>query len=90
MAAQPIDTRALDGLQAVAETLREEDFPIDKEGLCYSVGDLGVADASGHGFPVWLLLDRIDQTRFDTIEDVLRLLRVAFAAEVDRREADLG
>ena len=63
-------------------------FPMDKEQLCMTIGDLELADASGHRIAVRRLLDRVDETRFESAEDVTQALEMAVALEAERTLAD--
>src|SRR5258705_3981332 len=45
------------GIRTVAEALRGEDFPMDRQALAYAVGDIGVEDSRGALVPVRIVLD---------------------------------
>jgi hypothetical protein len=68
---------ALVGIEAVADALRAEDFPMDKEGLAYSVGDIDVEDGRGGTIPVRVLLDRIEQDEFGSADIAIAAIRRA-------------
>ncbi len=63
------------GMAAVAETLRLEDFPMDKHGLAYSVGDIEITSTHGRSFPVRLVLDQLTQDEFRSAEEAVRAIR---------------
>jgi hypothetical protein len=66
--------RVLLGFRTVAEALKEEDFPMDKSGLYYAVGDIKVEAGGGELIETRLLIDRIPQETFRTAEEVMRAL----------------
>jgi hypothetical protein len=72
------------GLDAVLAGLQRASFPMDKEQLCFAVGDLEIADPDGRQFAVRRLFERVDQDRFTSAEDVAHALRMAVALEADR------
>ena len=39
------------GLRAVAEALRSEDFPMDRQGIDYAVGNIEVENGRGGSYP---------------------------------------
>ena len=82
------DERQDGGLEAVLGALQTESFPMDKEALYYAIGDLEIRDPSGMSFAARVLLDRIRQSRFHSVEEVARLLRRAAEAEVARTRPD--
>jgi 2-haloacid dehalogenase len=84
-----LHARNVEGLDAIVDALRAEDFPMDREGVFYSVGDLEIGDRYGRRFVVRRLLDGIEQASFATAEDLARVLRAALRSELDRLEADL-
>jgi hypothetical protein len=67
----------LRGLDAVAEALRSEDMPIDKQGLAYAVGDAEIEDGRGGWLPVRVALDRVSAERFETADAAVDALRAA-------------
>ena len=69
----------LRGFRAVAEALRLEDYPIDKVGINYAVGDIDVEDGQGGWTPVRALTDRMKRDRFSTAEEVIRALHEAIS-----------
>jgi hypothetical protein len=84
-----LHARNVEGLDAIVDALRAEDFPMDREGVFYSVGDLEIGDRYGRRFVVRRLLDGIEQASFATAEDLARVLRAALRSELDRLEADV-
>lgn len=74
--------RTIRGMRAVVEALRNEDFPMDLEGVNYSVGDIEVEDGKGGYVPVRQLTDMLPQStaghpgvEFRSAEEVIRALR---------------
>jgi hypothetical protein len=76
------------GIDAVLSGLPRTVFPMDKEQLCVTIGDLEVSDVSGHRIAVRRLLDRVDAQRFESPEDVTEALEMAVALEAERTLAD--
>lgn len=64
---------------AVVAALEAERFPMSKEELYYSVGDMEVQVAEGQLVPVRDLLDRVDQSRFETADDAVTAIESSFA-----------
>jgi len=67
----------LRGIAAVADALRAEDFPMDKQGLAYSVGDIDVEDGRGGFVPVRVVLDAIAREEFPSADAAVRAIREA-------------
>ncbi|HZP42750.1 MAG TPA: hypothetical protein VFD84_14745 [Candidatus Binatia bacterium] len=67
------------GFDAVAEALRGEDWPTDKQDLYYMVGDAEVEDGRGGWIAVRDILDRIARDEFATADDALAEIRRAVA-----------
>ena len=76
------------GIDAVLSGLPLTAFPMDREQLCVTIGDLEVSDAAGHRIAVRRLLDRVDSQRFDSPEDVTEALEMAVALEAERTLSD--
>jgi hypothetical protein len=68
------------------EALRVESFPMDKQGLYYTVGDLCLSTTRGEPTPVRDLLDEIPNDRFASADEALELIRTGLET-LDRREA---
>ena len=70
-------------LQYVREALRQEPFPLDREGLYYAIGSAPVRQSSGLEVPARDLIDRCARAQFETIDEVLDALKDAagFSAE---------
>jgi hypothetical protein len=71
------DGTALRGLEMLEEALEGEDFPMDKEGAAYSVGDIEVPDRHGRWIPVRRVLDAIRQDQFASADTLVRAIRQA-------------
>jgi len=67
--------RVMRGMKWVVEALRLEDFPMDRQAIDYSVGDIEVEDGRGGLVPVRLLTDQLRPGEFVSAEDVVRALR---------------
>ena len=65
----------LRGIDAVADALRAEDFPMDKQALAYAVGDIDVEDGHGGSVPVRNVLDVLEQSEFASAELAVRAIR---------------
>jgi hypothetical protein len=71
-------TRPMRGMKTVFEALMEEDFPMDRAGLNYCVGDIEVEDGHGGYIPVHQPTDRFPpeaHDRFDSPHEVIRALK---------------
>jgi hypothetical protein len=77
------------GLEAVLATLREEDFPMDKQNLYYTVGDLNVTDEAGRLVTVREVLDHVDRPSFRSVDDVAAALRAAMNADEAQTPPDV-
>jgi hypothetical protein len=64
-------------LEQVAQVLRAEQFPMEKEQVYYSVGDLLVLGPSGVPLPVRDVLDRVERTYFTTVEQTVQAIALA-------------
>jgi len=71
------------GLQIVAEALRMEDYPIDKSGINYSVGDLEVEDSKGRHIAVRDIVDQLKDEEFRSPEEVMRAIYDAITQRQD-------
>jgi hypothetical protein len=67
----------LRGFRAVAEALRLEDYPLDKEGIDYAVGDIEVENGANSWVPVRDLTDRVRREGFNSPEEIIRALHEA-------------
>ena len=70
----------LRGFETVSEALDAEDFPMDKQAIAYSVGDIEVEGRGGALVPVRVLLERIPRDEFLDANAVVRALRAAARA----------
>jgi hypothetical protein len=86
MAHKSIGDDELSGIEAVAEALRAEDFPMDKHALAYAVGDIDVEDGHGGSVPVRNVLDAITQDDFASADLAVRAIRSAARRTPPRRE----
>jgi DNA-binding transcriptional ArsR family regulator len=62
------------GLHALAEALRHEDFPIDKEGIHYAVGDFQVQDVNGQSISVRELTERLKEDEYRSVEELMKAI----------------
>jgi len=65
------------GLRAVVEKLRSEEFPMDKQDIDFSVGDMEVEDGLGSTIPVRRVTPFIEAQNFSAAEQVVRSLQGA-------------
>lgn len=76
--------RTIRGMKEVRDALQGEDFPMDLEGVNYSVGDIEVEDGKGSYIPVRQLTDLLSPSatqgvtgaplEFDSADQVIRAL----------------
>jgi hypothetical protein len=64
-------------MAAVAQALREEDFPMDKQGINYAVGDIEVEDGQGGYVLIRRLTDFMGEKDFASAEEIVRALHKA-------------
>jgi hypothetical protein len=64
----------LKGVQAVAEALRSEDFPMDKFSVNYCVGDMKVEDLDGRTILIREVMDQIHENEFRSTEELMRAI----------------
>lgn len=75
--AEQESTGSMKGLSVVAEALRAEDFPANKEDLAYAVGDIQIQDSHHHWVPIREVLDLIPEKDFRSAEEAVRAIRAA-------------
>lgn len=70
-------------LQYVREALRQEPFPLDREGLYYAIGSAPIRQSSGLEVPARDLIDRCPRSQFQSADEVIDALKEAagFSAE---------
>lgn len=73
------------GMKAVAEALRLEDYPMDRETIDYTVGDVEVEDGAGGFVPVRDLTTLMPRQDYRSAEEIMRALHES--AERRRRAA---
>lgn len=79
------------GMRAAVEALRLEDFPMDKTGIDYAVGDIEIEDGHGGHVAIRDLTDHIPAREFRSAEEVAQTLRAAvkkFADEIQRNRKE--
>lgn len=64
----------LAGIEDVRAALRAEDFPMDKQALAYSVGEIVVRDHAGRSVPVRRVLDAMRDELFASPEEAVRAI----------------
>jgi hypothetical protein len=74
----------LAGVQDVLDALRAEDFPMDKQALAYSVGEIEIRDHTGRSVPVRRVLDVMRDERFTSADDAVRAICDAADRAADR------
>lgn len=65
------------GIQAVEDSLKQEDFPMDRHAVDYAVGDIEIEDGRGGYLPVRDLTDKFGTRQFESWEEVVRELKLA-------------
>ena len=71
----------LSGIDLVAQVLKLEEFPCDKQALYYSVGDIEIDDSGGQRVAVRDVLEQVSEDEFMTARDALH----AICRAADRR-----
>ena len=64
----------LAGIEDVRAALRAEDFPMDKQALAYSVGEIVVRDHAGRSVPVRRVLDAMRDELATILDDRQRAI----------------
>lgn len=78
---QPV---TLAGIEDVRAALRAEDFPMDKQALAYSVGEIEVRDHAGRSVPVRRVLDVLREESFANPDEAVRAICDAADRAADR------
>ncbi len=65
------------GMDSIAAALDAEKFPMDKENLYYSIGDMWVQRPNGKDIPIRDVLDHVEAVRFDSPGQAVEALGVA-------------
>ena len=76
------------GIEVILRGLPRAGFPMTKEQVRCIVGGLEVSDSTGQRTTVRELLDRVNEERFATPEDVTRALEMGIALEAERTVPD--
>ena len=74
----------LAGIEDVRAALHAEDFPMDKQALAYSVGEIEVRDHAGRGVPVRRILDAMRDELFASPDEAVRAICEAADRAPDR------
>ena len=74
----------LAGIEDVRAALRAQDFPMDKQALAYSVGEIEVRDHAGRGVPVRRILDAMRDELFASPDEAVRAICEAADRAPDR------
>lgn len=78
------DPVTLAGIEDVRAALRVEDFPMDKQALAYSVGEIEVRDRTGRSVPVRRVLDVMRDESFANPDEAVRAICDAADRAPDR------
>jgi hypothetical protein len=79
--------RPLKGLNVLSDALRLEEFPMDKQELYYSVGDILIGfPGRGASVPTRDLLDEIEGDEFDSFQEVIEAVKKV-CLNTDRKAA---
>jgi hypothetical protein len=76
------------GIEVILSGLPRTGFPLTKEQVRFAIGSLEVSDSTGQRITVRELLDRVNEDRFATPEDVGRALAMGIALETERTVPD--
>ena len=76
------------GIEVILSGLPRTGFPLTKEQVRSAIGNLEVSDSTGQRITVRELLDRVNEDRFATPEDVERALAMGIALEAERTVPD--
>jgi hypothetical protein len=76
------------GIEVVLRGLPRAGYPMTKERVRAMVGELEVSDSMGERITVRELLDRVNEDRFDSPEDIARALEMGIALETERTVPD--
>jgi len=71
---RPVTVEGIDGVESA---LRAEDFPMDKQGLAYAVGDIEIRTATGDTVAVRDVLDHVGASRFASVEEAVSAICAA-------------
>lgn len=74
----------LAGIEDVRAALRAVDFPMDKQALAYSVGEIEVRDHAGRSVPVRRVLDAMRDELFASPDEAVRAICEAADRAPDR------
>jgi hypothetical protein len=75
----------VEGIEGVEAALRAEDFPLDKQGLAYAVGEIEVRTRSGESVPVRDVLDGIEAATFASVEEAVSAICSALDGAADEQ-----
>ena len=84
MVNEPLDDTPPRGFEALVDALAAEDFPMDKQGLAYSVGDLEIEDGRGGFVPIRIVLEGLDRDVFPSCDAAVRAIRAALPRAAGR------
>jgi hypothetical protein len=76
------------GLEVILSGLPRTGFPMTREQVRRAIGDLEVSDSTGQRTPVRELLDRVNEDRFASADDVERALEMGIALDAERSVPD--
>lgn len=74
----------LAGIEDVRAALRAQDFPMDKQALAYSIGEIEVRDHAGRSVPVRRVLDAMRDELFASADEAVRAICEAADRAPDR------
>jgi hypothetical protein len=78
-------TGRIAGLRGISEALRAERFPIDKQGLYYTIGDIEIPLPEGGRIAARDLLDAVNERSFSSLDAVLTAVRTALEQHALKR-----
>jgi hypothetical protein len=76
------------GIEVILSGLPRSGYPLSREQVRSAIGGLEVSDSTGQRITVRELLDRVNEDRFASPEDVARALEMGIALEAERTVPD--
>lgn len=75
--------RHIQGIDLLVDAIRSEaweEFPMDRQGIDYSFGDIEIEAEQGNFIPVRDITEHLQADRFNTPDDLLKGIREALAS----------
>lgn len=71
-------------MQAVAEALRSEEFPMDIKSISYIIGDYSLQNVRGEEIRVSELITQLEDKEYRSVEDVMKAIHNSLGFPVNR------